>query len=181
MRLVKIKLCPQNPFWFLGDIINLTKENPESPLINLDSLEEEQVKTINQAANQMEVKLFDSEGNKLKKTNDAIFISGDHAVDVNDIDKEESEQDFLGIESVTVSEESEESEEKQIIVEEQDLKDASIFLSKNGNTVRKMIKSLPRSDDSLVFLHALLQVESSTKNRHGVVSRIEEVIDECQQ
>jgi hypothetical protein len=177
MRLVKIKLSPHTPFWFLGDIVSLSKESPVSPLINVDSLEEEQVKTINHSVRQLEVKLFDGEGNKIKKIDQARFVNGEYSVDTNDTE-EEDKDNFEGIESVTISDEPEEVKEEIISVQEEDLKEASVFLNRNGNTVRKMILNMPKSKDNLVLLHACLQVESSSKARAGVIKRLEEAIDE---
>lgn len=176
MRLVKIKLSPQTPFWFLRDIISLSKDVPDSPMVNIDSLEEEDIKTINHSVRQLEIKLFDGEGNKIRKIDEARFISGEYSVSVDDVDNEETE-DFSGIDSITVSDEPEEVEEKLIEVEEADLKAAKILLDRNGNTARKMIKVMPKSEDNLVLLHACLQVESNDRGRAGVIKQIEEAID----
>lgn len=126
----------------------------------------------------MEIKLFDGEDNKISKIDDARFVNGEYSVDVSDVNKEEDEANFSGIESVTISDEEDEVEEEQIKIEDRDLREANIFLNRNGNTVRKMIKNMPKSKDNLVLLHACLQVESSTRGRPGIIKQIEEAIDE---
>lgn len=178
MRLVKIKLSPQTPFWFLGDIVSLSKETPVSPLIDVDDLEDEQVKTINHSVRQLDIRLFDGEGKKIRKIDDARFVNGEYAVSTEDTVKEDNDDSLSGIESVTISDEPEEVEEETISIQEDDLREASIFLNRNGNTVRKMILNMPKSKDNLVLLHACIQVESSSRARPGVIKRLEEAIDD---
>jgi hypothetical protein len=172
MRLIQIRLRHNQPFWFLDDQIRLTSRKPVSKLINIDSLDEEYRKVINQSVQDCAILLFDSEGRRLRNLNEASVIEGDLAVSAADI----IEDPVPEVASVTVSDEPEEAPQEEEAPDYSE--EAAILLKKNGNTVKKTILSLPKDDNSLYFLHALLEVEAGDKGRRGVTVAIENAIGE---
>lgn len=173
MRLVKIKLV-DGPFWFLGKLINLTKVNPLSDFVNVDSLPDEEKAIINKSASRGEIRIYDSESKRLKNLNDAGLYSGEYAVNIEDIKDDESDA-IPEVFSVTVSNNDEEEDQGPT---QADYENASILLSKNGNTVKKIIKEVPKTTEGLLLLHACFNTEKINKNRAGIISTIEQCIME---
>ena len=175
MKLVKLRLA-DSPFWFLGNNISLTRQNPTSDFLNIDALQHEEVQIINMAIRKGEIKVFDPENIRLNTVEAAKVISGELSVDINDIEDDESDS-MPEVFSVTIDENIED-ETKESGPEAEDYREAEIILSKNGNTVKKIIKNIPNTTEGLVLLHASLEVEKQNKNRIGIVSAIEQRIME---
>jgi len=176
MRLVQIKLHHSYPFWFLNDQIRLNAENPVSDFINIDSLDKEYKETINASVRNFRIKLFDPEGRQIKHLSELSVIEGDIKVSTEDIKKTES--NFPEITSVTVQAEEEEEVEREEAPDRSE--EAKILLNQNGHTVKRSILSVPKENDSLYLLHAMLSLEDSEegKNRKGVIVALTTAIGE---
>ena len=174
MKLFKIKLA-ESGFWFLDDIASLTKENTMSDFINVELLPIQVVKIIDHASNMREIKLFDATNHRVHKLIDLGYYKGDFSVDTNDVKEDESDL-TPEVFSVTIDSEDE-NEVEDIEPSENDISNAQILLSKNGNTVKKTIKQMTEND-SLKFLYACLQVEQEKQNRVGVIQAIDKKIAE---
>ncbi len=175
MRLVQIKLnySSTSPFWFLGRI-QLNEKKLISDFLDVDSLEEETKKIIDLSAKTAEIKLFDYYGERVLSLSQLNRVQGDFNVGIEDSIEEISEDLLPEMISVTEEEiEEEEETEEEEIVQEKPIQDAEILLNKNGNTVKKMIKNLPISDDSLSLLHCCLEIEQQGKARASVLSTIQ--------
>ena len=174
MRLVKIKLV-DCPFWFLGKLINLTKQNPISDFINVDSLPNEEKTVINLSSKTGAIQILDPDNRRLKTIDDAYLFSGEYAIDTGDIEDDESDT-VPEVFSVTIKNEEEEEEEERPV--EVDYDNARLLLHKNGNTVKKTIKEIPKTQEGLLFLHACLEIEQESKNRAGIINVIQQCIME---
>ena len=174
MRLVKIQLA-DSPFWFLGKLVNLTQENRMSDFLNVDSLPDEEKTIINKSARIGEIRIYDPENRRLKTIDESDYISGEYAVDIDDIKDDESDT-VPEVFSVTVNNDKDEDEDKNPT--KADYEEAQILLNKNGNTVKKIIKQIPKTTDGLLLLHACLETEKANQSRAGVVNTIEKCIVE---
>jgi hypothetical protein len=157
-------------FWFLDNLIKLTLQDPVSDFINVDTLPHEQKTIINKSAKCGDIKIFDPEKRRLKSTDDADYISGEFAVDINDIEDDETDT-VPEVFSVTVNEEV---VEEDFSPTETDFENARLLLIKNGNTVRKAIKKIPVTRNGLLLLHACLEVEGQNKERVGIIDLIKQ-------
>lgn len=180
MRLVQIQLRPSVPFWFIGTVLRLNQENKTSDFFDVDTLEDGIKKIINQSINRQEIFAFDYNGTKIHSLDDAKYISGNHAVSIDDVDDEEDGL-IPEIVSVTVGGEEEEEEEDILLAEpgEDHIENAKILLEQNGNTVKRMIKNMTITDDNILMLKACLRQETSNRNRRSIVSAIEKILMEC--
>jgi len=176
MKLVKIKLS-ESPFWFLGKAIKLNRSKPFSDLINVDSLSDEDKKIIDKSISRCEIKLFDSEGNRIPSLEEAGYIRGEFSVSLEDI-KEDQSDTVPEVFSVTVGNDDEDEEDEILEPTETDYENAELILSKNGNTVKKIIKETSDSEEGLSLLHACLTIEKQNKNRIGIINSIEQRIME---
>lgn len=176
MRLIKIRLA-DCPFWFLGKLVSLTRQNPTSDFVDLDVLEEEDRKIINRSIQLCEIKVFDPENQRIKDINDACYIKGELAINIGDIEDDESDS-IPEVFSVTVEDNDEEDDKEDMGPTEADYENAKLLLSKNGNTVKKAVKEIANTPDGLSLLHALLETERANKNRLGIVGTIEKRIME---
>ena len=174
MRLVQIKLPHSHSFWFLNDQIRLNANHRISDFINIDSLDEEDCKIINDSAQNLTVQLFDYDGRRVKSLEELfITIDGESVVSVEDV--EESSSPFPEMVSVTVTEEEEPEEEAEIPDYSEE---AEILLGRNGHTVKKAVANLPKEEASLYLLHAMLEIENMGKQRKGVIQTITTAIGE---
>lgn len=171
MRLVKIKLGKDQPFWFLENI-QLTALQPESGFIDIDNVRDDYVDIINKSAKAFEIKLYDSEGNRIANTQDIIYLYG--KIDTDDVQND----DIPEVKSVTIPFEEEQEEENEdpspvqiSEITDFDIKEAKILLSKNGNTIKKALKSFDKSKRSLV--KACLELEKQTSRREGLIATME--------
>jgi hypothetical protein len=173
MRLVKFKLA-DSPFWFLGKV-SLSQQNKSTELIDIDSFSDQDKKAIENSIRQFQIKVFDFEGNRIKTIKDIGYINGELNVNLEDINK--NEQDLMPeIVSITIDD-NEEDDEEEIFPEDptpEDLENAKILLSKNGNTVKKAIKQM----NNLLMLYACLTVENVGKNRNGIIDLLGKKIKE---
>ena len=185
MRLVRLKLRTEH-FWNLPPI-RLNENNDTSPQINIDLLNEHQKSVINKSIKAREIYAIDSSGSHLSSLECANIITGDfiNTDDVDDIDDELMPQ----IVSVTSSDNDEyneyedggeldgeeevkaDEERKRLLIEE-----AKILLNRNGNTLRKTILALEKTDDNLALLHACLSIEEQDKKRSGVIAVLGQAI-----
>jgi len=172
MRLVKIKISRSTPFWIL-DPIRLDANNPYSPYLDVDLLNDKQINIINKSVKFGDVRLLDGENNFIKSIDELKTTCG-FAVDFKDV--KNHEEDIPEVVSVTIEEEPE--EEEGIVISDAIYADAVFLLNKNGNTVRKIIKELPINEDALTLLHACLEEEVSEKNRIGIIKKIKQKIME---
>jgi hypothetical protein len=173
MRLVKIKLA-DSTFWFLGDLVRLTLNDPMSDFINVDSLPFEDRTIINNSAGRGEIRIFDPEKRRLKSIDEADYISGEFAVNVDDIEDDETDV-IPEVFSITVDNDDGEEEANPTEV---DFDNARFLLAKNGNTVRKTIREVSLATQGVLLLRACLQVELDNKNREGIVSLIKNRLNE---
>lgn len=163
MKLIRLQLKPSTPFWILHPI-KLDHENPRSPLLDIEKLTEDQLAIIRSSISAGELVLMDSDGNKAISLSD-IEMKKAFNVSVEDV------EDLIipNIASVTVSLEEEEDEsEKSAYIDE-----ADIILSKNGNTIKKVISSMSKkSKENVKLLEAMLISEMNGKNRAGILEAI---------
>ena len=141
----------------------------------MDSLPEEEKTVINKSIKIGAIRIYDPENHCLKTTDDASYVNGEYAVDIEDIKDDESDT-VPEVFSVTVNNEEEEEVEEGPI--EADYECAQLLLNKNGNTVKKTIKEIPKTKEGLFLLHACLETEKENKNRAGIVNTIEQCIME---
>jgi hypothetical protein len=178
MRLVKLELR-DSPFWFLSSntgepIITLSENNKISDLVNIDALPGGMVKIINQSVSQFEINILDMNGAKIKTLEEASIVSTEYSVNTSDETVDNS--DLPDIVSVTILEKEEEELPKEVAPEV--IENAKILLERNGNTVKKSLKVLPKTDSSLEFLHICLDLECKGQKRQGLILIIEEMIME---
>ena len=175
MRLVKFKLA-DSPFWFLDNLIRLNQVHKMSDFVNIDSLSDEQKVIVNKSIASGAIKAFDPESNRVKNINDTSYVNGELAISLEDIEEDESDT-VPEVFSMTVSNDEEEEEEEEGPTDT-DFDNAQLLLDKNGNTVKKALKAIPKTNEGLLLLHACLGLEKSGKNRLGIVSTIEQRIME---
>jgi hypothetical protein len=180
MRLVRLKLrgCP---FWNMPPI-RLNEENNVSPLLDIDKLTENQREVIDKSDAIGDIMILAADGTRIHGGLEHVnIIDGSDCISVADIEEEEIMPDIV---SVTVSEdEPEEVEEPPQTepTEEEKMKmanEARILLNRNGNTIKKMIASMEKTDSNLMLLHVCLTAESNGKAREGVLFAIQQAISE---
>jgi hypothetical protein len=172
MRLVTIQLGAGTPFWFLGEDgkVMLTYEKPDSGLIDIEELDEDDIKTINSGIRTRSIKVFDEDNRRLFDLNLASLVNCAYNVDLEDLEESELPE----VPSVTIREEP---EEEVITVSEKDYEEAEILLSKNGNTVKKSILQFSVSPDLIPFLTACLELEQTGKQRKAVLGALQEKLN----
>jgi len=156
--LIKLKLGPNNPFFFLGPIM-LTPESPVSDPIDMDNIPEQMKKTIEGALRLRDVKTIEEDVDL------PIEVRGEDKVSLEDEDQ---------ISSATVNEPEPEPKPDY---DEEDVKSAKVFLGKNGNVVRAAIKKISVSPDSIPLVLACIHVETMNKKREGVLSGLQNVLE----
>lgn len=182
MRLVKLELRDA-PFWFLSNtsgtvLVALDRSKPVSNIFDADDLEDHFLNVINSSASHFEIEIIDSQNRKLRSLNDAIFVDGDYSVDLEDVVNLDA-SDFPEIVSVTINEEDEEEEEEIVLSPTPEMiESAKILLERNGNTVKKTLRALQKTDSNLVFLRVCMESEYKGQNRHGVILAIQTMITE---
>jgi len=167
MKLIRLQLKPSTPFWILNPI-KLDHTNPKSPLLDIDKLTEEQIAIIRSSINTGELILMDSEGHKVASLSD-IEMKKAFNVSVEDVD----DPVLPAIASVTVSlDEEEDDSEKSAYLDE-----AEVILSKNGNTIKKVVSNMSKkSKENVKLLEAMLISEMNGKNRAGIIDTIKETL-----
>lgn len=177
MRLIKIQLGSESFIWTHGDIV-LTQTNPESPLIDFDSLTEEDKKIIIFARNRLEISIKNENNEKIDTFEENKINSKCISVDIDDVEPEEDKEleEILNINCVTVGEEPENIKEKEQEKEELDnkiLEEAKALLNKNGNTVKKTISNLDITDDYFYkLINSCYNLEVKGKKRKSVLVEI---------
>lgn len=165
MRLVKFQLA-DSQFWFFSDI-SLTQKNKTSNFVDIDLFTDHEKQIIDKSLNKLEIKLFDFDGNAVRTIKEIGYINGE--LNVNTDDTEEDEYALMPeIVSVTVDSDDIDNKEEELSFDPtpEDLENAKILLSKNGNTVKKTLKE---DNVSLLMLKACFTIEQENKNRSSVM------------
>ena len=180
MKLVQIQIRPSVPFWFIQDMVRLNQNNRISEFINVDSLNDEIKKIINLAIYRQEINLLDYNGIKLKSINDVSYVLGDCAITTEDVNDDSEKNLIPELISVTTNDEEEKPEKEKVSMEpsHKHIENAKILLEQNGNTIKKMVKNMKKTNDNLILLSTCLDIENSNKNRKGVIVAIQEAMME---
>jgi hypothetical protein len=166
MRSIRLHLKPSVPFWILSSI-RLDQTNPKSVLIDIDKLTQDHINIINRSVDSGEIFILDNEG---KRVSSIAEVERKTTFSVSTEDEDDSY--MPKITSVTISIEEEE-EEKESYDEE-----ALLVLSKNGNTLKKIISSMSNfSIENVKLLEAMLRIERNNKNRDGIIDAIKKVLE----
>ena len=175
MQLISLELGKDQFYWSLDEVITLTQDSKTSDLFDLEQLTDETKKTIEDSIRTLAIKAFTSEGTRIYSISSANFIDGELAVSLADIKKDSCEYE---IKEITVSNEDEE-EEEEIQPSDADFSAAKKLLQKNGNTIKKYLKSLEVTKDKILFLNACLSVEHFSKTpRHSIIELLEELLND---
>jgi folate-dependent phosphoribosylglycinamide formyltransferase PurN len=170
MRLIRLKLRGSVPFWILKPIM-LQEGQETSPLIDVDVLTDDQKDIINKSIGRHEVSLYDPDGARIEGNLSNVNVMDGNRVTVEDI--EEEEELYPEIISVTVDEPEEEE-----VVPPEVYADAQVLLSKNGNTVKKLVSAMKKNAFNHMVQSVSLELEAAGKNRQGVLHYIEKAISE---
>ena len=147
--------------------IVLNREEEVSPLLNIDALTTKQKELIDYSVAQQEIYLLDSDDNILKQRIEEVKDSNPNFIP----SKKPIEQNkAIEIPSVTQPLEEEEEIEESLVIDEEIYENVTLLLKQNGNTVKKTIKNLQKDKDTLLFLHACLELETKGQNRRSVIS-----------
>jgi len=174
MRYIQIKLLEVS-FWGLPDLDIFIHGNDISPIIDLKTLDKQSYDIIKESYRTRCIDIVDIEGNDIK----SLYKQGseDSTPDISDI--EEEDNSTYDIVSVTVSDDEEKSEEnKEIEPSIKDYEKADTILSKNGNTSRKIIKSLKNDLELIGLLKAIKELEIDNKNRKSILKEVDNKIGE---
>ena len=196
MDIVRIKLMKPNSFWFLNDL-HLGPGNILSPPFDLDEAESKIKEKIVRAENDFRVikVIRQPEG-----TVPMLNINTDSTVRfelpksmprgvrmMNEKKAEEkteatllapqgpeAETEMPELKSITLEPEPE-PEIEETLPSEQDFDNAKALLARNGNTIKKVIRTLDKPAQEIkAFLLACLEVERTGKNRKGTIACLEE-------
>jgi len=178
MRLVRLKLrgCP---FWNLPPI-KLNEKNSVSPVLNVDLLSDVQREVIDKSDAVGDIMILSPDGARIHGGLGHVnIIDGSDCVSMADIEEDDMIPEIV---SVTVSEQAEEEMEEVIEQTEEDqeklVNAALIMLNRNGNTIKKMVAAMEKTDENLALLHACLVTENAGKAREGVLFAIQQAISE---
>ena len=174
MRSIYIQIKPSVPFWNVENII-LSGENRKSRLIKVDSLSEDTISIIEKSIKAGDIRIFDSNNNEV------FSIEKEIKTKEFEVKEERSEEDYIlepVVNCVTVPYDEEENEETA-----QDLEgykeEAALVLEKNGNVIKKIIRSMSKSsEENMKLLSAMIEVETENKNRNGLIHAMKEKLDE---
>jgi len=178
MRLVKISLGRETPFWFLGPI-SLNEKKKESDYIDVDALKEEDKKVINESVKRYSIRLWDVSGRRVNSVDEAVLNITNFPIDTSDVEPEENLLPELI--SVTVSEVVQPT--LPVSLEgptETDVKDAKILIERKGNTIKKIIGEMVPDKRNMMVLMAAIDLEQADKNREGILRFIRETIERWQ-
>lgn len=179
MRLVKLELRDA-PFWFLHDIsgnifLQLSDSKKETPFFDIDEIEDFFKDVINRSASILDIYIVDINGKRLRNLQEATFVDGEYSVDLEDTEVDQS--DIPEIVSITIPDPVEEDEE-EISFTPKMLENAKILLERNGNTIKKSLRALPKTKENIMFLYACIEVEQSGQCREGILTTIQQYIME---
>jgi hypothetical protein len=182
MRLVKLELR-ESPFWFLsnssGESIIILNENKQiSDFVNVDALPNHMKKIINQSSSQFEINILDFNGSRVKTIEETSILNTEYSVNTEDEVLDDS--DLPEIISITTRDDEEEKEDIKtpVLPTPEVIENAKILLERNGNTIKKSLKALKKTDDNLDFLHLCAKLEHNGQNRQGVISAIQQLVME---
>lgn len=190
MRLFKIMLAKDVPFWSLG-AIHLNSSNYISELLDADTIEFEDQLVIEKSVRLREVvlltpadQLFKEPFSKLPVNHNVDPALNQYKVDVSDDTDTRFRDEIPELVSATVVEDDTEDDEPETTVEpkviSQHIQQAQILLEQNGNTVKKALRMLPYNQSAYTVLKTCLEIESglSGRRRIGVIKLIKKLIDE---
>jgi hypothetical protein len=196
MDIVRIKLIKPNSFWFLNDL-HLGPGNSISPPFDLDEADPKIREKI--------VKAEDTFGiikivRQSKDTKPSFNINQDSSkrfelpqtspMAIKTLDgqkvatpippvKDKGQEEMPELKSFTVEPEPEPKEELPEPTE-QDYKNAEVLLARNGNTIKKTVRSLDRtSTETVSFLLACIKKETSGKDREGILESLRNALAEA--
>lgn len=175
MRFVKLELW-RTPFWILPPI-TLNRENKISPLLDIDKLSEDQQEVINNSIEREYIRLLNENNERIY--GDLYTIDVIRNVDVTLDGPDDNESLAPEIISVTCDEDDEEEyDDLELVVTDEDIENAKRILSKNGNTVSKIVRNMPVNTKRLIpLLTACFDVEKDNKNRRSVLLAVKEAIE----
>lgn len=174
MRYIQIQLYEAS-FWGIPEIDLFLCDKSMSPIVDLKTLEKHFYDTIKESYKTRKIKILDIDNNKIAMP--AYEQIDSNIADISDTEEDEEEV-IYDIVSVTVSDKEDELEKTTIEPSVKDYEKANILLTKNGNTIRKIIKNLNIVDSSLLLLVALKELEEQNKNRVGVLKEINSKLGE---
>lgn len=173
MRDFYIEIKSSVPFWGVEDIF-LSSVNRKSKLLNVDKLSSESIKIIENSVKFGQIRLIGTNGEAILSIEQDIKTK-EFKVDEKDLQEEEIFKTEISCVTVTLEEEEEEEDLEEVLAYE---KEASILLEKNGNAIKKIVRSMSsESEENKKLLSAMISVEKRTKNREGIISLMAEVLN----
>lgn len=196
MNIVRIQLVKPNSFWFLNDL-HLGPGNSLSEPFDLDTASPNVRAKINKASEELRVikLVIQPEGTKptldINKNSAPRYELPRHRFNnpniniARDLEEpqpaipelpclDDKEPEMPELKSFTVEVEPE-PEIEETNPSDQDFIDARILLSKNGNTIKKVIRNMEKSSSEMkAFLLACIEVEKQGKKREGTIKFLEE-------
>ena len=179
MDKIKIELGDSHSFWFL-DSISLNAFDSLSVSVDPYELEEKEIEIINKSLKRKEIKVFDSEDKeieqiKLRSNVQSFFVGTEDEI-------ETAECLVPQVVSMTCEEEKEEEEDVlEDVNSEEIMKEASILLDKNANTIKAMVRKMSSSTtDVIPLLIACSETEKFKRNRAGVIKEIDKKLTELE-
>ena len=176
MNLVRLKLRGDCKFWSLPPI-TLIPDRKISPVLNRDLLSREQKEIIDDSVAAQEIFMIGADNEEIIKATKQSIQANNSNQKIGTDDIEEDEEMMPEMVSMTVDNPDKEDEEEEVQTE-LFLEEAKVLLGRNGNTVKKALKTLPKDSESLGLLHASLELEMKEGKRAGVISTIQQIISE---
>ena len=195
MNIVRIELTKPNSFWFLNDLHLGPGSNVSEPF-DLDAADPHVKEKIDKAEKDFRIikVIPQPEG-----TNSSFDINIDtsvrfelprarprairvatnqEAVVANTPMRPDLESGMPELQSFTIQDDPEPEIEETVPVE-RDFDEAKTLLSKNGNTIKRVVRSLGKDPKKAkAFLLACIEVEKVGKNRPGTIKTLEEAFSE---
>lgn len=175
MKKMKLKLGPDNQFWFLG-MIKLNIKKNESPWIYIDKVPSDWVKVIDKAAELEHIVILDENEKYVQSVSEALeseFSVGTFPVSVEDV----STLDEKLVPQVVSATIVEVEEEDEVIISDIEREEATRILKKNANTIKAILKKMDPVDNYTLIM-AMFEVESMGKNRAGLIKTINGQLDQ---
>lgn len=171
--IVKLEISKDNQFWFLKNI-KLVRGSCDSAYIEIASLSDEDKRIIDKSSQFMEIKLFDTFGNRVRKIDDIKIVNCEGNVDLSDI--EDYEEDLIP-KMICVTDEEVKEKKTLRTSSELDINNAKILVSRNANVIKKIVNSNSiENEDHLVLIKTALDIELKNRNRKNVVEILMEFL-----
>lgn len=174
MRLIKICLGPNKPFWFWNNIY-LTPEASVSSFFDVDKLDLEASEILEKSIQRQEIKAFDNNKNQIFSLGSHNLLGGEIPLEFIEEEIEVSETEIPEMISITCVDDE---PKEEIILTEEDYDQARLILNKNGNTVRKVVAEFLVNKDTISLLKACLELELESKNRKGIINILNKKIED---